>query len=168
VIRIRWVNHLLAGSTLSYGFFASLWKVSSGRWIGYGDAKLAFPLGLILGIYRNVYYDRTCLFGLGQLLVRHSLFCHVAGSIVKRGQSTLTFSLGTTYNEKRSSVCAISYSRLLGSLSRSVDVLWFISYVLTCLKSTSSAPAFGLVELMVSMSIMALVSTVISHEAIIF
>jgi leader peptidase (prepilin peptidase)/N-methyltransferase len=29
-------------------FYATLWVVSKGRWIGLGDAKLAFPLGLML------------------------------------------------------------------------------------------------------------------------
>ena len=31
-------------------FFAGLWFVSKGKWIGFGDAKLALPLGIIVGI----------------------------------------------------------------------------------------------------------------------
>ena len=30
-------------------FFYFLWRISNGRWIGFGDVKLAFPLGLIVG-----------------------------------------------------------------------------------------------------------------------
>jgi leader peptidase (prepilin peptidase)/N-methyltransferase len=41
--------HVVAG-VAAYGFFAALWKFSEGRWLGYGDAKLAFPLGLLAGI----------------------------------------------------------------------------------------------------------------------
>jgi prepilin signal peptidase PulO-like enzyme (type II secretory pathway) len=31
------------------GFFYLLWFVSKGAWLGFGDVKLAFPLGLVVG-----------------------------------------------------------------------------------------------------------------------
>ncbi len=37
--------YALAGA----GFFFVLWLVSKGRWLGFGDVKLAFPLGLLVG-----------------------------------------------------------------------------------------------------------------------
>lgn len=40
---------LLCG-LLASGFYGLLWLASQGRWLGLGDAKLAFPLGLLLSI----------------------------------------------------------------------------------------------------------------------
>jgi prepilin signal peptidase PulO-like enzyme (type II secretory pathway) len=39
------VGAALAGSA----FFYLLWRISEGRWLGFGDVKLAFPLGLLVG-----------------------------------------------------------------------------------------------------------------------
>lgn len=39
----------LFSAMAAFSFFAFLWVVSKGRWIGFGDAKLAAPLGLLLG-----------------------------------------------------------------------------------------------------------------------
>lgn len=44
-----WSHALAAGGAAS--FYFSLWFFSGGKWIGLGDAKLAFPLGLILTPY---------------------------------------------------------------------------------------------------------------------
>ncbi len=38
------------GAVLSFSFFAGLWWYSKGKWIGFGDAKLAIPFGVLVGI----------------------------------------------------------------------------------------------------------------------
>jgi prepilin signal peptidase PulO-like enzyme (type II secretory pathway) len=40
----------LAAPVLTFAFLGGLWKVSGGRWIGLGDAKLSIPLALMVGL----------------------------------------------------------------------------------------------------------------------
>ena len=49
---LNW-NNLLAGFML-FVFFALLWGVSKGKWMGFGDAKLALGIGWFLGITEGV------------------------------------------------------------------------------------------------------------------
>jgi prepilin signal peptidase PulO-like enzyme (type II secretory pathway) len=44
----------ILGAVIPAALFGGLWYLSRGRWIGLGDAKLAVPLGLILGIAGSV------------------------------------------------------------------------------------------------------------------
>ena len=39
----------VGSAILGAGFFYLLWLVSDGRWIGFGDVKLAIPLGILVG-----------------------------------------------------------------------------------------------------------------------
>jgi leader peptidase (prepilin peptidase) / N-methyltransferase len=80
----------LAG-ILAFSFFGSLWWYSSGRWVGLGDAKLALPLGYLVGI-GGVFSMLVLSFWIGAIL---SLLL-IAGQrlIARRGQQRLRFVAG--------------------------------------------------------------------------
>jgi leader peptidase (prepilin peptidase) / N-methyltransferase len=58
--------NVLAAS-IAFLFFAGLWWYSGGRWLGFGDAKLAVPLALFVGIV-GVFSMLTLSFWIGTII----------------------------------------------------------------------------------------------------
>lgn len=119
-------SQILAG-LLAYGFFAGLWKMSAGRWIGYGDAKLALPLGLIVGL-TGTFSMIVLSFWVGTIISLGLLF--VGRLRQKPGKTHLRF-LSTPLTMKSEVPFApfLIIGFLLVYLGQ-VDVLTLISYAL--------------------------------------
>jgi len=69
-------------------FFWGLWFVSKGKWIGLGDAKLALPLGIFVGI-GGVFSMVVLSFWVGAII---SVGLLLIGKILQRGKTHLRFS----------------------------------------------------------------------------
>lgn len=76
--------HILAALTAS-AFFAGLWLISKGRWIGLGDAKLAFALGLML-TFEGVFSFIVLAFWIGAAV---SLLVLAIGHLLRSGKHRL-------------------------------------------------------------------------------
>lgn len=68
-------------------FFWSLWFVSKGRWVGLGDAKLALPLGMIVGL-SGVYSMVIFSFWIGAAV---SVTLLATERILEKGKTHLHF-----------------------------------------------------------------------------
>lgn len=78
--------HMLAGLGATL-FYLALWIVSKGRWIGFGDVKLAFPLGLMLlpfGAFSFVVFS----FWIGALL---SIVLILIQKVLEKGKRHVSF-----------------------------------------------------------------------------
>jgi len=113
-------------AVLSFSFFAGLWWYSSGRWIGFGDAKLAVPLGFIVG-FPAVFSMLVLSFWIGAVL---SLLIIAYQYAQKRGQ--LSYRLPARHLTIKSEVPFAPFL-ILGFLVVAllqIDVLSLTSYVL--------------------------------------
>lgn len=84
LLEVGW--SVVAGAS-SFLFFAVLWWYSKGRWLGFGDAKLAFPLGILVGL-SGVFSLLVFSFWIGTVI---SLVVIGAQYFAKRGQAHLRF-----------------------------------------------------------------------------
>jgi leader peptidase (prepilin peptidase) / N-methyltransferase len=119
------VWHALA-AFLAFLFFAGLWWYSDGRWLGFGDAKLAVPLALMVGL-AGVFSMIALSFWIGTAI---SIVILVWQKYVGRGQ--LAFHLRQTTLTIKSEVPFAPFL-ILGFLAVfmfGVDVLRWFSYAL--------------------------------------
>ncbi len=109
---------------IGFGFFAGLWTYSKGRWIGFGDAKLAIPLGFLVGL-GGVFSMLVLSFWIGTVI---SLGVIMFQQLKKRGQ--LHLQLGGSGLTIKSEVPFAPFL-ILGFLCvffLHIDVLAFFSY----------------------------------------
>jgi len=122
-------GNILAG-VLAFSFFWGLWWYSEGRWLGFGDAKLAIPLAIIVGI-GGVFSLLVFSFWIGALL--SLVFMGYQQYRKKRGQLRLPL-LAHTLTIK--SEVPFAPFMILGFLTvyfGGYDVLHFVAYVLSFL-----------------------------------
>ncbi len=81
------IGGLLAGALCSFVFLGGLWKVSGGRWIGLGDAKLSVPLALAVGLM-NTFSLIVFAFWIGAAI---SIALLVFAKLLLSGQKRLRF-----------------------------------------------------------------------------
>jgi prepilin signal peptidase PulO-like enzyme (type II secretory pathway) len=77
----------VAGGLFGFIFFAAFWYVSHGRWMGLGDAKLAFPLGMMVG-FPAVYTMIVIAFVVGAVV---SVCLLLVQRFLVRGKTALLY-----------------------------------------------------------------------------
>jgi leader peptidase (prepilin peptidase) / N-methyltransferase len=77
----------VGGALLGFLFFGGLWWYSKGRWIGFGDAKLAIPFGLMVGAV-SMFSVIVLSFWIGTVI---ALSIIVMQKLQRRGQRHLRF-----------------------------------------------------------------------------
>jgi prepilin signal peptidase PulO-like enzyme (type II secretory pathway) len=77
----------IASAVLSFSFYGFLWLISKGKWIGLGDAKLAFALGLFLSPL-SAFSMIVFSFWIGAAV---SVFLLVVQKMLKGGKISLAF-----------------------------------------------------------------------------
>lgn len=74
----------VAAALAGAGFFLFLWVISKGRWLGFGDVKLAVPLGLLVGA-TSVFSFIVLSFWIGAVVS----LVYLAWQRIERGKSGL-------------------------------------------------------------------------------
>ncbi len=114
------------GGLIGYLFFWGLWKYSSGRWVGYGDAKLAIPLGMIVGL-NGVFSLLVLSFWIGAAISLALMgFWYLKEK--SRGQKGLSFRTKPLTMKSEVPFAPFLILSFLAVLLWHIDVLEIISY----------------------------------------
>ena len=73
----HFLNHILA-AIIASGFFFVIFLISKGKWMGFGDVKLAILMGLLLGV-RPVLAALFVAFFLGSVISIFLMVSHKKG-----------------------------------------------------------------------------------------
>lgn len=114
------------GATGVAAFFYMLWRMSSGRWIGFGDVKLAWPLALLIGsggAFSMVVLSFWIGAGISLLLLGLGTLAVKTG-----GKPLLRFGLGTLTMKSAVPFAPFLIIGFLAVLFFKVDVLALFSY----------------------------------------
>ncbi|MEM9336368.1 MAG: prepilin peptidase [Patescibacteria group bacterium] len=103
-------------------FFGFLWYVSRGKWLGFGDVKLVFPLAWLVG-FGQVYSFVVLSFVIGAVI-------SIGLLVVQRGQSSLRFFGQPLTMKSEVPFGPFLAAGFLAAYLWSVDVLALMSYVL--------------------------------------
>lgn len=127
------LTHAALAAGIAFLFFGGLWYISDGRWIGFGDAKLAAPLALLVGIH-GVFSFIVLSFwigaGISLLIVGIDTFRHrrlaqyCAGGVIEktRGYRTMKREVPFAPFLILAFICVFFFQ---------IDVLTLINYVIT-------------------------------------
>ncbi|MFT5036523.1 MAG: prepilin signal peptidase PulO-like enzyme (type II secretory pathway) [Candidatus Azotimanducaceae bacterium] len=107
-------------------FYGGLWKFSKGRWIGFGDAKLAIPLGFLVG-FPAVFSMIVLSFWIGAFI---SVLLIGIQAVLKRGQIHLHFLRTPLKMKSEIPFAPFLIAGFIASYFYDIDVLSLITYVL--------------------------------------
>ncbi len=109
----------------AFFFYASLWFVSRGRWIGFGDAKLAAPLAIVLPPMATMSFV-ILSFWVGAAI---SLTLILVQYLLKRGQKHLPFLIAPITMKSEVPFAPFMIAAFLLVYFLQVDVLNLVSFI---------------------------------------
>lgn len=119
-------------SVIAFLFFGGLWYFSSGRWVGFGDAKLVVGLGFLVGL-SGVFSLLVFSFWIGALI---SVVIISLQFLAKRGQQPLRFLTGELTMKSEIPFAPFLVSAFVLVYFFGLDVLSLTNYALSFIYQT--------------------------------